>query len=231
MKKVILAAVAFFAVGVVNAAWNQECFYGKCCTDGIVCEKCAEERGLANICHKKCKPAKFKNGAAFKSCKKQCIANKGSIAPKIMPAPKPVPAAQPAPSAKPVERAKPAPVAAAEPKMEVGKTLTVAGANFASNSSEINSSFSGYLKGKADELKKLSYNKVVITGYSDSIGQPDYNIRLSEQRAKAVHDAFVKEGVPAEKIAYTGKGAANPIADNKTKEGRAMNRRVEIAVE
>jgi OOP family OmpA-OmpF porin len=121
-------------------------------------------------------------------------------------------------------------VVAAEPKMEVGKTLTVAGTNFASNSSEITPAFSKYLKGKAEELKKLNYNKVSITGYSDSIGKPDYNVWLSEQRAKAVHDVFVKEGIPAGKIVYTGKGAANPIADNKTKEGRATNRRVEIAV-
>ncbi|MDR1123805.1 MAG: OmpA family protein [Elusimicrobiota bacterium] len=219
MKKIILAAVTIFAVTSVNAALNQQCFYGKCCTNGIVSKKCAEERKLANICHKKCKAAKIKDGAAFKNCKKQCIANKGNIY-----ASNPAPAAQPAPAAKP------APAAAAEPKMEVGKTLTVSGTSFASSSSEISPAFSKYLKGKADELKKLNYNKVVITGYSDSTGKPEYNVWLSEQRAKAVHDVFVKEGVPAQKITYAGKGAANPIADNKTKEGRATNRRVEIAV-
>ena len=230
MKKVMLASIAIFEVTALNAAWNQECFYGKCCNSGIVCKKCAEEVKLANLCHKKCKAFKIKNGDAFKACKKQCIANKGNMAPKVIPAPKPVPAAQPAPVAKPVEQAKPAPVVAAEPKMEVGKTLTIACTNFAVNSSEINPAFSRYLKSKADELKKLNYNQVSITGYSDSIGEPAYNVWLSEQRAKAVRDVFVKEGVPAEKIIYTGKGAANPIADNKTKEGRAMNRRVEIAV-
>ncbi|MDR0734171.1 MAG: OmpA family protein [Elusimicrobiota bacterium] len=229
MKKVILSAAIVFAVTTLNAAWNQECFYGKCCNDGIVCKKCAEESRLENICHKKCKAIKIK-GNAFKSCKKHCIVNKGNIAPKVAPVPKPVPAALPAPVVKHVERAKPAPVVAAEPKMEVGKTLTVAGTNFASNSSEITPAFSKYLKGKADELKKLDYNKLSVTGYSDSTGKPDYNVWLSEQRAKAVRDVFVKEGVPAEKIVYSGKGAANPIADNKTKEGRATNRRVEIAV-
>ena len=208
MKKVLLAVAVVFAAVAVNAAWNQECFYGKCCVDGILNKKCVRASAKAGKCPKKiCMTKKGK-----KSCK--CM----EMAKKV--APQPAPEAQPAPAA----------AAPTEPRMEVGRTVRIAGTNFDTNSAEINPNFERYLRGKAGELKGITFAKVIIVGFTDNTGDPAYNIDLSERRAKAVADTFVKDGIPAEKIEHSGKGMADPVADNKTKEGRAENRRVEISV-
>lgn len=77
-----------------------------------------------------------------------------------------------------------------------------------------------------------SYPGVVflIAGYTDSVGDNAYNQRLSERRAKRVYDTMIKRGVDASRLRYAGFGEDNPIGANGTKEGRALNRRVEISV-
>jgi len=67
-----------------------------------------------------------------------------------------------------------------------------------------------------------------VHGYTDSTASPEYNQKLSEARAKAVRDYFVKQGIAPERIRAKGYGETNPVASNDTKEGRAMNRRVEL---
>lgn len=69
---------------------------------------------------------------------------------------------------------------------------------------------------------------VLVIGHTDSTGPDDYNLRLSLARANAVKAYMVRKGIPASRIATRGKGEREPIADNSTPEGRAMNRRVEI---
>ena len=69
---------------------------------------------------------------------------------------------------------------------------------------------------------------VSAEGHTDSIGTDAYNQRLSERRAKAVRDYMVSQGIDASRISTVGYGKTKPIADNKTAEGRAENRRVEI---
>jgi OmpA-OmpF porin, OOP family len=86
----------------------------------------------------------------------------------------------------------------------------------------------GYLKEARAHLK--SARTVKITGYTDNVGSKNYNVKLSQRRAKAVSDYLVKLGADAKKMKVSGKGEAGPIADNRTKEGRAKNRRVEIEV-
>ena len=73
-------------------------------------------------------------------------------------------------------------------------------------------------------------DKIIITGYTDNTGAPDYNTKLSQQRAEAVRAYLISIGVDPNKIVATGAGDTKPIADNSTKEGRAKNRRVEIEV-
>ncbi len=81
-------------------------------------------------------------------------------------------------------------------------------------------------------LKKYNGNyNIAIKGYTDSVGRDSYNLKLSEKRALAVKNYLVKKGVSASKLSSRGYGEANPIATNKTKEGRAKNRRTEIVVE
>jgi outer membrane protein OmpA-like peptidoglycan-associated protein len=67
-----------------------------------------------------------------------------------------------------------------------------------------------------------------IEGYTDSTGKAETNRKLSEARAKSVFDFLRAQGVADTRLAYQGLGAANPVADNATREGRARNRRVEI---
>jgi OOP family OmpA-OmpF porin len=73
---------------------------------------------------------------------------------------------------------------------------------------------------------------ITLTGYTDSTGPEAYNQRLSERRADAVRDYLVNAlGVKPEHIRASGKGEADPVASNATREGRAKNRRVEMDVE
>lgn len=72
--------------------------------------------------------------------------------------------------------------------------------------------------------------KVAIEGHTDSVGTDDYNQRLSEQRAEAVRDYFVQQGVSAGSITAQGFGKSQPIADNSTSDGRQRNRRVELVL-
>ena len=73
--------------------------------------------------------------------------------------------------------------------------------------------------------------KIVIEGHTDSQGKDDFNQQLSQRRAEAVRSYLVSRGVPADMIKAVGKGEVEPIADNKTAEGRANNRRVEIEID
>ena len=73
--------------------------------------------------------------------------------------------------------------------------------------------------------------KIVVEGYTDSNGNDDSNLRLSQSRAESVRSYLISKGVKAERIQAVGKGEASPIAPNDTAEGRANNRRVEIVVE
>jgi OOP family OmpA-OmpF porin len=74
-------------------------------------------------------------------------------------------------------------------------------------------------------------NSVKVVGYTDSVGSVAYNEKLSLRRAESVKNYLTEHGVPGDKITVEGKGKADPVADNKTKEGRAKNRRVEIEVD
>jgi len=80
-------------------------------------------------------------------------------------------------------------------------------------------------------VKKYPGANIRLDGYTDSSGTDAYNISLSERRAVAVKDYLIKEaGVSSPKIRVVGHGKADPVADNKTAEGRAKNRRVEISI-
>ena len=72
---------------------------------------------------------------------------------------------------------------------------------------------------------------IKIVGHTDNTGNVDYNQTLSEKRAKIVFDyLMVDQGVSSKRMTYEGKGIHEPVADNNTVEGRALNRRVEIII-
>ena len=89
-------------------------------------------------------------------------------------------------------------------------------------------------KDKLDQVAKAlndqGYKGLVVQGHTDSVGSAADNDRLSLRRAQSVRDYLVTRGVPSEKATAEGLGSARPIADNKTADGRAENRRVEIVV-
>ena len=72
--------------------------------------------------------------------------------------------------------------------------------------------------------------KAALSGHTDSIGTEAYNLKLSDRRWTSVRDYVVKKGVDSGRVSGQGFGESKPIADNKTAEGRAKNRRVEIKV-
>jgi outer membrane protein OmpA-like peptidoglycan-associated protein len=83
----------------------------------------------------------------------------------------------------------------------------------------------------ADALRTQAEHHFVVEGHTDNQGSDKINDALSTRRATAVRDYLVVRGVAAAAITATGSGSRQPVADNKTAEGRAMNRRVEIIVD
>jgi peptidoglycan-binding protein ArfA len=80
----------------------------------------------------------------------------------------------------------------------------------------------------ADMVKACQGVKLAVVGYTDNTGGDAINVPLSENRAKAVADALVSDGLAEAGVTSRGAGAANPVAGNDTPAGRAQNRRVEI---
>ena len=85
-----------------------------------------------------------------------------------------------------------------------------------------------YREEAREELSRA--DKIKITGHTDNVGSPDYNMKLSLRRAEAVRDYLISIGVDPSKLEVKGEGMTKPVADNSTKEGRAKNRRVEVEV-
>ena len=103
--------------------------------------------------------------------------------------------------------------------------------NFASDSAEVPESMAPFLKSAAAELKQLKAGYVLeIAGYTDNTGDTALNLALSQKRADAVRDAFIKLGVDPDLLIAKGYGEADPIASNDTPEGRLKNRRIEYHV-
>ena len=100
--------------------------------------------------------------------------------------------------------------------------------SFATNRSDIQSNFQPILEKFAESLRNNPDTDVRIVGHTDSTGSDAINNPLSKDRADAVRDYLVAQGVPATRISTVGRGEHQPIADNTTAEGRAKNRRVEI---
>jgi OOP family OmpA-OmpF porin len=82
----------------------------------------------------------------------------------------------------------------------------------------------------AAQAASITLETVIAVGHTDSIGTEAYNQKLSERRAAAVKAYLVGKGIDPNRIYTEGKGKTQPIASNKTREGRAKNRRVEIEI-
>lgn len=103
-------------------------------------------------------------------------------------------------------------------------------ANFKIDSAKIGKDADAKITEFADFMKLYPAYHAEITGYTSSTGTAAHNQKLSEARAKAVKADLEKKGIDANRLTASGKGEANPVASNKTVEGRAANRRIEATL-
>jgi OmpA-OmpF porin, OOP family len=109
-------------------------------------------------------------------------------------------------------------------------TATLQGVTFEFNSAQLTAASHPVLNEVAADLKKYPRLKIEVQGHSDSVGADAYNMKLSGQRANSVRDYLISQGVPETQLTSKGFGETQPLEDNKTEEGRAMNRRVVMNV-
>ena len=145
-------------------------------------------------------------------------------APSLEPAPKPAP---PPVAAAPV----PAPAPAPAPARAKPQSITLgADASFDSGKADLKPEGRAKLDELASQLRGVSFEQIAVTGHTDNVGSAAANQRLSERRADAVKNYLASRGVDANKIRTSGRGLSAPVADNKTVQGRARNRRVEVEI-
>jgi OOP family OmpA-OmpF porin len=101
---------------------------------------------------------------------------------------------------------------------------------FGFDKANIKDSYDSKISGFADILKKYPMIKTKLSAHTDSIGDENYNLKLSQERADAVKQALINLGIEDSRITTKGYGETKPVANNATPEGRAQNRRVEATV-
>ncbi|GAA4407213.1 outer membrane protein OmpA [Quisquiliibacterium transsilvanicum] len=162
----------------------------------------------------------FAPAHAIKGCDDDLLPKAAAAPAPARPAPaRPAPAPAPAPAAP-----KPAPAPTSE------KVTFAADAFFDFDKSVLKPEGKAKLDDLTGKLKDITLEVIIAVGHTDSIGTDQYNQRLSVRRAEAVKSYLVSKGVEANRIYTEGKGEKQPVADNKTRDGRAKNRRVEIEV-
>ena len=139
------------------------------------------------------------------------------------PPPPPAPAAAPPPPPPP-------PPPPAPPKPVTEKVTFAADALFDFDKYNIRPDAQAKLDDLVSKLAGVNLEVIVAVGHTDSIGTEAYNLALSKRRADAVKQYLVSKGIEANRIYTEGKGKTQPVADNRTAEGRQKNRRVEVEI-
>lgn len=98
------------------------------------------------------------------------------------------------------------------------------------NASNIKPSHQAELMRLAQQLKKYNLSKVKIVGHTDNIGNAEYNLKLSQQRAQTVATIFLKHGFMPQNVFVLGKGSTQPVEKNDSEQHRAANRRVTVII-
>lgn len=147
----------------------------------------------------------------------------GAIVPPPPPAPAPAPVVAPAPAPKPAPAPAPAPAVAS-------KVTYAADAFFDFDKAVLKPEGKAKLDDLVGKVKGINLEVIIAVGHTDSVGTDAYNQKLSVKRSEAVKAYLVSKGIEKSRVYTEGKGEKQPVADNKTKEGRSKNRRVEIEV-
>jgi outer membrane protein OmpA-like peptidoglycan-associated protein len=111
---------------------------------------------------------------------------------------------------------------------ESGVVVTLGDVLFASGQTQLVEGGRSSLEEVVDLLQTEPDKKIRVEGHTDSSGEAEINLQLSEQRAQAVREALISLGVDSERISALGMGEDFPIASNEDEEGRALNRRVDV---
>jgi OOP family OmpA-OmpF porin len=127
-------------------------------------------------------------------------------------------------------RPAPKPMAKPRPRPVADKVTLAADVLFDFDKSVIKPEGRTRLDDLVSKIGGINLEVVIAIGHTDSIGSVAYNQKLSVRRAESVKAYLVSKGVPANRIYTEGKGEKQPVASNKTRDGRAKNRRVEIEV-
>jgi len=210
MKKLNKVAVLIATAALASAAGAQSIDNWRA-TDGTVWKN-----GTNELCWR---DAFWTPATAAVGCDGAIVAAKAAPAP----APAPAPIAAPAPVAKPAPAPVPAPVAAA-------KVTYAADAFFDFDKSVLKPEGKAKLDDLVGKVKDINLEVIIAVGHTDAVGSDAYNQKLSVRRSEAVKAYLVSKGIEKNRVYTEGKGEKQPVADNKTSEGRSKNRRVEIEV-
>ncbi len=209
MKKLNKVAMLFASAAIATAAGAQTVDNWRNGTGELVWKN-----GTNEYCWR---DANWTPATAAKGC------DGAIVPPAAAPAPAPAPAAAPAaPAARPA--------APAAPDVAATKVTYAADAFFDFDKAVLKPEARAKLDDLVSKVKGISLEVIIAVGHADAIGSDAYNQRLSVRRAEAVKAYLVSKGIEKNRVYTEGKGEKSPVADNKTAEGRAKNRRVEIEV-
>ena len=203
MKKLNKVAMLFASAALVTAAGAQTIDNW---TNGS--NELVWKNGTNELCWR---DAFWTPATAFPGCD-------GAIVPVVVPPAPVVPSAAP-----------PAPPVVVAPPVAT-KVTYAADAFFDFDKSVIKPEGKAKLDDLIDKIKDINLEVIIAVGHTDSVGSDSYNQKLSVRRSEAVKAYLVSKGIEKNRVYTEGKGKKQPVADNKTAEGRAKNRRVEIEV-
>ncbi len=217
MKKIVVVSL-LLSLTVGANAYLQKCFYGKDCVNGQVVKK--------EICDATCQAKQEKEMADALQKQREAQAAAARKAQQESEAQ--------AAAAKKAQQEKDAAALAAIGKVQqINDEISVVLSNdilFDYGKAKLSRKSKKVLNQAVELLNQIPNRSLLIQGHTDSSGSDEHNMKLSEERAQAVYDYMMQQGLKIKKVTYKGYGEARPVADNSTKEGRAANRRVEFRV-
>lgn len=216
MKKLNKVAMLFATAALASAAGAQTVDNWRNAGSELVWKNAGNE-----LCWR---DASWTPATAAKGCDGAIVA--AAPAPARAPAPAPAPVARPAPAPAPAPVAAPAPAPAAA----AAKVTYAADAFFDFDRAVLKNEGKAKLDDLVSKVTGVNLEVVIAVGHTDAVGGDSYNQSLSVRRAEAVKAYLVSKGIEANRVYTEGKGKAQPVADNSTREGRAKNRRVEVEV-